>query len=93
MRDLENSVINGRAPAANPQGSSTVRRTMRGILGSITSNRFKPGTDGFPAGSTLIEVQLNEALRRIWNASSGRSTSSSPARAGSPVRATAIATW
>ena len=71
MRDLENSVINGRAPAANPQGSSTVRRTMRGILGSITSNRFKPGVDSFPAGSTLTEVQLNEALRRIWNASSG----------------------
>jgi len=33
LRDLENCVINGRAPAANPEGSSTVRRTMKGLLG------------------------------------------------------------
>jgi len=32
LRDLENTVINGVAPAANPEGSSTVRRTMRGII-------------------------------------------------------------
>src|SRR5690349_8820445 len=32
LRDLENCVINGRAPAANPEGSATVRRTMRGII-------------------------------------------------------------
>src|SRR5687768_13407648 len=32
LRDLENSVINGIAPAATQQGSATVRRTMRGIV-------------------------------------------------------------
>jgi len=71
LRDLENSVINGRAPAANPQGTSTVRRTMRGIVGSIASNRFSAGIGGFPAGSTLTEAQVNEALRLIWKSSSG----------------------
>jgi len=71
LRDLENSVINGRAPAANPQGTSTVRRTMRGIVGSIASNRFLAGIDGFPAGATLTEAQVNEALRLIWKSSSG----------------------
>lgn len=71
LRDLENSVINGRAPVANPQGSSTVRRTMRGILASITTNVFVPEVDSFPTGATLTEAQLNEALRRIWKASSG----------------------
>jgi hypothetical protein len=72
LRDLENSVINGIAPAANPQGSSTVRRTMRGIIPSITSNVFEPGTGGFPTGTTLTEEQLNLALREIWKASSGQ---------------------
>ncbi len=71
MRDLENSVLNGRAPAANPEGSSTVRRTMRGILASISTNRFAPGSDNFPTSSTLVEAQLNEALRRIWKTSNG----------------------
>src|SRR6185503_6678774 len=33
LRDLESSVLNGRAAAATPEGSSTVRRTMRGIRG------------------------------------------------------------
>jgi hypothetical protein len=34
LRDLENCVINGRAPRGQPEGSATVRRTMRGILPS-----------------------------------------------------------
>src|SRR5205823_12737721 len=53
LRDLENSVINGRAPAANPEGSSTVRRTMRGIRSFISSNTFAPGVSGFP-GETVL---------------------------------------
>src|SRR5204862_6830088 len=37
LRDLENCVINGQSPGSTPQGSSTVRRTMRGILASIST--------------------------------------------------------
>ncbi len=72
LRDLENSVINGRAAAADPQGTSTVRRTMRGIIGSLTTNLFIPGVDDFDEDTTLTEAQLNLALRRIWNAGSGQ---------------------
>jgi hypothetical protein len=71
LRDLENCVINGFMPATNPQGTSTVRRTMRGLMSFISSNRFKPGVSGFPAGATLTETQLNTALRAIWKDSSG----------------------
>jgi hypothetical protein len=72
LRDLENSVINGIAPAATQQGSSTVRRTMRGIVPAIATNLFEPGAGGFPADTTLTEAQLNLALREIWKASSGQ---------------------
>ena len=72
LRDLENSVINGTAPAATQQGSGTVRRTMRGIVPAIASNVFEPGAGGFPADTTLTEEQLNLALREIWKASSGQ---------------------
>jgi hypothetical protein len=72
LRDLENSVINGVAPAADPQGSSTIRRTMRGLISFIQTNRFVPDENGFPADTTLTEEQLNLALRGIWSASSGQ---------------------
>ena len=72
MRDLENCVINGRAPAATQEGSSTVRRTMRGIRSFLATNVFEPGSDDFPAGTTLTEEQLNAALRSIWQRSSGQ---------------------
>jgi hypothetical protein len=71
LRDLENSVINGRAPAANPEGSSTVRRSMKGILAHISTHRYVPGSGGFPSGSSLSEEQINTALRKIWNGSNG----------------------
>jgi hypothetical protein len=70
LRDLENSVINGVAPAANPEGSASVRRTMRGILASIQTNRFEPGVS-LPSGTELSEEQLNLALRGIWDVSAG----------------------
>ena len=71
LRDLENSVINGIAAPTDPQGTSAVRRTMRGIISSIASNIFTPGSGGFPSDTTLTETQLNTALRNIWqNASS-----------------------
>jgi hypothetical protein len=71
LRDLESSVINGRAPAANPEGSNTVRRTMKGIRSLIATHIFSPGVGGFPADSSLTEAQLNLALRTIWESSSG----------------------
>jgi hypothetical protein len=72
LRDLENSVINGISPTSTPQGSATVRRTMRGIIPFIGTNRFEVGVGGFPSDSTLTEEQLNLALREIWKASSGQ---------------------
>lgn len=72
LRDLENSVINGRSASADPQGSGTVRRTMRGIIGSLSTNVFTAGTDGMPDDPTLTEAGLNLALRRIWESSSGQ---------------------
>jgi hypothetical protein len=71
MRDLENSVINGRAPAATVEGSSTVRRTFRGLRSFITSNVFEPNVGGFPADLVLTEEQLNQSLRTIWERSNG----------------------
>ncbi|HYE03209.1 MAG TPA: DUF5309 family protein [Phycisphaerales bacterium] len=76
LRDLENCVINGTAPAATQQGSSSVRRSMNGIVRSIGTNVFQPGSGGIPsgggAGSELNEAVLNAALRLIWEQSSGR---------------------
>ncbi|MCG3180560.1 MAG: hypothetical protein BIFFINMI_02922 [Phycisphaerae bacterium] len=74
LRDLENTVINGRSAAATPAGSADVRRTMSGMLSLISTNRFTPGQDGFPAGEAgvLDEEMLNAALRAIWDQSSGR---------------------
>lgn len=76
VRDLENCVINGVSPTANPQGSATVRRTMKGIIPFLDSNVFVNGADGFPEGGgtnddELTEEQLNTALRTIWEQSSG----------------------
>jgi hypothetical protein len=71
LRDLENCVINGRSAAASPEGSATVRRTMRGIVPFVTTNRFVPGVAGFPNDATLTEDQLNFALREIWKSSGG----------------------
>lgn len=70
LRDLESTVINGVASLSAPQGSSSVRRTMRGIIPFVQSNRFSPGV-GIPSGTTLTEEQLNTALRNIWSISNG----------------------
>ena len=76
LRDLENCVINGVAPMTNPRGSSTVRRSMNGIVRSIETNQFQPGVGPIPGGSGggsdgLTEQVLNAALREVWEASSG----------------------
>jgi hypothetical protein len=72
LRDLENCVINGRAAAANPEGSSSVRRTMRGALQFCATNRFVTGVGGFPGEVAITEEQLNLALREIWKSSNGQ---------------------
>jgi len=63
VRDLENCVINGVSPAADQQGSASVRRTMRGIIPSIQTNIDDA------SGAALTEDLLNANLRAIWEQS------------------------
>ena len=72
LRDLENTILGGISPEADQIGSETVRRTMNGILPQLATNRFVPGTGGFPSGNDLDEAKLNTALRLIWEQSSGQ---------------------
>jgi hypothetical protein len=72
LRDLENTVVNGTAPALNQQGSASVRRTLRGLIPSLTTNVFAPGENGLPADAELTETQLNQALRSIWEQAASR---------------------
>lgn len=71
LRDLENTVINGGAPTSNPQGSGTVRRTMKGVLAHLATNVFAAGDAGFPTGTGLDEEKINFVLRKIWENSNG----------------------
>lgn len=71
VRDLENTVINGGIASADPQGSATVRRTMKGIIRHLVSNIFAVGDSGFPTGTDLDEAKVNSALRKIWENSNG----------------------
>lgn len=76
VRDLENCVINGTAPAADQEGSTTVRRTMDGVIRRISTNIFEPGVGAIPPGEgvnedLLTEEILNAALRIAWESSSG----------------------
>ncbi|MBN2583382.1 MAG: DUF5309 family protein, partial [Planctomycetes bacterium] len=63
--------INGIAPVTVQEGSIGLRRTMNGVLASLSSNLFEPGVDGFPAGPGLDEAMLNTALRLVWESSAG----------------------
>jgi hypothetical protein len=71
VRDLENTVINGGRAVSDPQGSDSVRRTMRGILQHLATNIFHTGDGGFPSGNDLDEAKINYVLRKIWENSSG----------------------
>ncbi len=71
IRDLENTVINGGLPSSNPEGSGSVRRSMKGVIQSLSSNVFHTGDDGFPTGTDFNEEMLNYALRKIWEKSNG----------------------
>src|SRR6185436_3921637 len=48
------------------------RRTMKGILGYVATNKFSPGVAGFPSETALSEAQINTALREIWKSSNGQ---------------------
>lgn len=69
LRDLENTVINGGQATTNPQGAAAVRRTLKGLIGHMTTNVFTTGDAGLPGGNDLDEVKLNYVLRQIWNRS------------------------
>ena len=71
LRDLENTVINGGQPGSNPEGSSSVRRSMKGIIQHLSTNVFYTGDSGFPTGNDLNEAKINYVLRRIWESSNG----------------------
>jgi len=71
LRDLENTVINGGQPTSNPEGSGSVRRSMKGIIQHVSTNVFHTGDSGFPTGTDLDEAKINYVLRKVWESSSG----------------------
>lgn len=71
IRDLENTVINGGQPTGNPEGSSSIRRSMKGIIQHVSTNVFHTGDNGFPSGTGLDETKVNYVLRKIWENSNG----------------------
>jgi hypothetical protein len=72
LRDLENTAINGVAPEADAEGSASVRRTMRGIIASLSTNVMVPNVGLIPAAATLAEEHVNAALRTVWEASGAK---------------------
>ncbi len=71
LRDLEGTVINGGQPTSSPEGSGSVRRSMKGIVQHLGTNVFHTGDSGFPTGTDLDEAKINYVLRNIWETSSG----------------------
>jgi len=71
LRDLENTVMNGGQPSSNPEGSSSVRRSMKGVIQHLATNVFHTGDSGFPTGNDLDEAKINYVLRQIWENSNG----------------------
>ena len=71
IRDLENTVVNGGQPASEPEGSGSVRRSMKGIIQHLSTNVFHTGDSSFPSGTALDEAKINYVLRKIWESSNG----------------------
>jgi hypothetical protein len=71
IRNLENTVINGGQTASNPEGSGSVRRSMKGIIQHLATSVFHTGDSGFPTGNDLDETKVNYVLRQIWENSNG----------------------
>ncbi|MFW5652651.1 MAG: SU10 major capsid protein, partial [Planctomycetota bacterium] len=67
-RYLESAVINGRAASATGMGSSTVRRTMNGLVAHLNSHVYQADTtaDFSGLGVDLDEVNLNLLFRKVW---------------------------
>lgn len=63
MRQLEQSVISGVKAASNAQGSSSVRRTMGGLLSLITGSNAVVQDE---SSAALTEAKLNQAIRSCW---------------------------
>jgi hypothetical protein len=61
MRMLENTVIHGRVAASTPQGSGTVRRSMKGLKQFCSSNVTAAG------GVALTESYMNSKLESAYN--------------------------
>lgn len=72
LRDLENTAINGVSPASDPQGTTSTRRTLRGILASLVTNVMQPGAGIIPADLELSEAHVNAALRTVWELSGNK---------------------
>ena len=66
IRDLESTVVNGGMPGSNPEGSGSVRRTMKGVMAHLSTNVYATGDSGFPTGTGLDEEKINYVLRKIW---------------------------
>ena len=71
LRNLENTVVNGGQPVSNPEGSGSVRRSMKGVIQHLSTNVFHTGDSSFPAGADLDEDKINYVLRQIWDNSNG----------------------
>jgi len=71
LRDLEHTVINGGQPASNPEGSGSVRRSMKGIIPHLSTNVLHDGDTGHPSDDNLDEATINYMLRQIWENSNG----------------------
>ncbi len=71
IRDLENTVINGGQPASNPEGSGSVRRSMKGVIQHLSTNVIHDGDTGHPTDDVLDEAAVNYMLRNIWENSNG----------------------
>lgn len=64
---LEKSVIQSKAPASTQQGSSSVGRSMNGLVPTISTNLFTANSGQFASsGTTLNEDMLNKAMRLCW---------------------------
>ncbi len=71
IRDLENTVINSGQPVSSPEGSGSIRRSMKGIIQHLSTNVFHTSDSGFPTGNDLDEAKINYVLRQIWENSNG----------------------
>lgn len=71
LRELESTVINGPSLGSD-QGPLGIRRTMKGIMPLLTTNRFAPGEGQLLDATDLAEEQLNLGLRLIFEQSGGR---------------------